>query len=66
MESAALRKMIDQLRQEWREINYAIHALEALAAGKPRRGRPPKLTLEPAEKGPRPVRKPRLRAEKPQ
>lgn len=43
MEATAIRKMIDQLRRELVEIQFAIHALETLAAGKRRRGRPPKF-----------------------
>jgi hypothetical protein len=46
VEQSAIRKMIDQLRKELVEIQYAIHALEALASGKPRRGRPPKFVTE--------------------
>lgn len=43
MKQTVIRKMIDQLQKEMVEIQYAIQALEALAAGKPRRGRPPKF-----------------------
>lgn len=46
MEQNALHKMIEQLRKELVEMQYAIHALEALASGKPRRGRPPKLVAD--------------------
>ena len=46
MEDALLHKMIGHLKQELREIQFATHALESLAAGKPRRGRPPKIVAE--------------------
>ncbi len=46
MEQTALHTMIEQLRKELVEMQYAIHALEALASGKPRRGRPPKLVAD--------------------
>jgi len=46
VEQSALYKMIEQLRKELVEMQYAIHALEALASGKPRRGRPPKLLAD--------------------
>lgn len=42
MDDKTLRKMIEQLHRELREIRYAQWALESVAAGKPRRGRPPK------------------------
>ncbi len=35
--------MIEELHRERDEIRYAIRILEALAAGKPQRGRPLKL-----------------------
>ena len=41
-----LRKTIKHLRQELREVVHAIWALEAVARGKPVRGRPPGLTGE--------------------
>ena len=43
MEEALLRRMIQALRQDLKEISYAIWALESVATGKPRRGRPPKF-----------------------
>jgi len=46
VEQIALNKMIEQLRKELGEMQYAIHALEALASGKPRRGRPPKILAD--------------------
>jgi hypothetical protein len=42
VDEKTLRKMIEQLHRELREIRYALWALESVAAGKPRRGRPPK------------------------
>jgi len=46
VEQSVLRKLIDQLRRELAEIDYTIRALEALASGKRRRGRPPKFVAE--------------------
>ena len=46
MDAARLRGIIDELRKELRDIQYAMHVLESLAAGKPRRGRPPKIVTE--------------------
>ena len=43
MEQSVLRKIIAQLRKEHAEIESVIRALEALATGKRRRGRPPKV-----------------------
>jgi hypothetical protein len=45
--------MIEQLRRELQEISYALWSLEALARGKPRRGRPPKIAGEIKEKRPK-------------
>ena len=42
MKEDKLRKIIDELQQELREIAYAIRTLESVASGKGRRGRPPK------------------------
>ena len=41
MDQALLKKMINHLRQELREVVHAIWALQAVARGKPVRGRPP-------------------------
>jgi hypothetical protein len=46
VDQGALRKIIEQLRRELDEIQYAIHTLEALALGERRRGRPPKFIAE--------------------
>jgi len=43
MDNGVLRRMIEQLRGELVEIHKAIGALETLATGKRRRGRPPKI-----------------------
>jgi hypothetical protein len=53
VKNAVLRKMIEQLRRELQEISYALWSLEALARGKPRRGRPPKIAGEIKEKRPK-------------
>lgn len=55
MEQSVIRQSIEQLRAEILEIQYAIHALETLATGKRKRGRPPKFLTE------RQGRKPRRR-----
>ena len=44
VDKALVVKMINHLRQELREVVHAIWALEAVARGKPMRGRPPGLT----------------------
>ena len=51
LDQATLRKLIEQLRQEQQEITYALWALEAVASGKPRRGRPPKTSTRRPAKG---------------
>jgi hypothetical protein len=49
VEQQVLRRIIEQLKQEHAQVLYAIRALEALASGKRRRGRPPKFIGEPRE-----------------
>jgi hypothetical protein len=44
VDQALVKKMINYLRQELREVVHAIWALEAVARGKPVRGRPPGQT----------------------
>jgi len=53
VKNAVLRKIIGQLRRELQEISYALWSLEALARGKPRRGRPPKIAGEIKKKRPK-------------
>ena len=46
VDERTLRAIIDQLRRELEEVRYALWALESVAAGRPRRGRPPKWVAE--------------------
>ena len=52
MDTATLARIIEELRQELRRLDYFISLLEGLAVGKKRRGRPPKFGIDkPARKG---------------
>ena len=52
MDRANLARIIEELRQELRRLDYFISLLEGLAAGQKRRGRPPKFGInKPARKG---------------
>ena len=57
MDDRRLRAMIQHLYYELEQVRYAIWSLEAVASGKPRRGRPPKgkpkVPREPEKRGPR-------------
>ena len=63
MEETLLRRAIQGLQHDLKEIRYAIWALESVASGKPRRGRPPKFVAEfpsaPARSKPRGPGRPR-------
>ena len=46
MANEYLYEAIKQLREEQKRVDQIIKNLEALASGKPRRGRPPKVLAE--------------------
>lgn len=45
VETTRLRAIISELRQQLREVSYAIWVLEGLAGDRPRRGRPQKIPV---------------------
>ena len=50
MDPKTLHRIVTHLQEEWRRINQVIWELEKLAAGKARRGRPPKFSTLPLPK----------------